>query len=83
MPADIISLKNAIKSAFDVAMTASQDPEADPETIRDEYADSMAIAIDAYAKTLTLTIAPGLIQVEGSAVAQSNTTPLVIPDALS
>lgn len=43
----------------------------------------LADRVDAYIKTLTVTIATGLVQVEGTAVAQQNVAPIVISGGVS
>jgi hypothetical protein len=73
------TLSAAILAVMDTALAQSQAPEPDNAAIRQQVADGLANAVDAYIKTAQINIATGIIQVQGSATAQSNLSPLVIP----
>jgi hypothetical protein len=72
------TLAQAIKNAMDVAYTASQDSESNSVQIRNDFANALTDAFDAYIKTMQITVGPGIINVTGTAVAQSNALPVVI-----
>ena len=48
-----------------------------------ELAKAIAGEVDAYIKTMTITIASGLVQVQGSPSAQANVVPIVIEGGVS
>lgn len=48
-----------------------------------ELAKAIAGEVDAYIKTMTITIASGLVQVQGSPSAQENVSPIVIENGIS
>ena len=77
------TLATAIKSALDSAYAQAVNPEADNEAIKTNFSNAIADAFDDYVKTAQLTLPAGSIQVQGTAAAQSNGTPLIIPTALS
>lgn len=53
------------------------------ENAMGELAKAIAGEVDAYIKTMTITIASGLVQVQGSPSAQSNGSPIVIENGIS
>lgn len=53
------------------------------ENAMGELAKAIAGEVDAYIKTMTITIASGLVQVQGSPSAQSNVSPIVIENGIS
>lgn len=83
MPLDKTALSTAIKAGLDAAFTAAADPENNSETIRQNYVNAIADAMDDYVKSIKITLAPGTIQVQGTATAQNNVAPLVIDGAVS
>lgn len=48
-----------------------------------ELAKAIAVEVDAYIKTMTITIASGFVQVQGSSSAQENVSPIVIENVIS
>ncbi len=78
-----VALTNAIKAAMDQAMTSSENSGADSDAIRTQFAQSLSDAMEDFVKTASITINPGLIQVTGTAAAQSNPAPIVIANGLS
>ncbi len=53
------------------------------ENAMGELAKAIAGEVDAYIKTMTITIASGLVQVQGSPSAQANVVPIVIENGIS
>lgn len=53
------------------------------ESAMGELAKAIAGEVDAYIKTMTITIASGLVQVQGSPSAQANVAPIVIENGIS
>ena len=53
------------------------------ENAMGELAKAIAGEVDAYIKTMTITIAAGLVQVQGSPSAQANVSPIVIENGIS
>lgn len=53
------------------------------ENAMGELAKAIAQEVDAYIKTMTITIASGLVQVQGSPSAQANVAPIVIENGIS
>ena len=53
------------------------------ENAMGELAKAIAREVDAYIKTMTITIASGLVQVQGSPSAQANVAPIVIENGIS
>lgn len=53
------------------------------ENAMGELAKAIAGEVDAYIKTMTITIASGLVQVQGSPSAQANVVPIVIEGGVS
>lgn len=67
--------KNGLKSALKAIFSTQRDPETAAETAADELAD----AIETYVKgaEVTVTALTGEVQVQGTAAAQANSSPLV------
>lgn len=53
------------------------------EAAMGELAKAIAGEVDAYIKTMTITIASGLVQVQGSPSAQANVAPIIIEGGVS
>ncbi len=53
------------------------------EAAMGELAKAIAGEVDGYIKTMTITIASGLVQVQGSPSAQANVAPIVINGGVS
>lgn len=53
------------------------------EAAMGELAKAIAGEVDAYIKTMTITIASGLVQVQGSPSAQANVLPIIIEKGVS
>lgn len=72
------TLKTAMLAAINQAYISSQDPENSNAEIRSQYAEDVADAIDAYVRSIQITIQPGVVQVTGSASAQTNPAPIIL-----
>ena len=53
------------------------------ENAMGELAKAIAGEVDSYIKTMTITIASGLVQVQGSPSSQANVVPIVIENGIS
>jgi hypothetical protein len=83
MALDKDAFKTALKTDL-LAMAAANNADGvTREEAMDRFAGVIADRVDAYIKTLTITIATGLVQVEGTAVAQANVAPIVIIGGVS
>ena len=49
----------------------------------ENIANAIAEKVDAYIKTMTITLEIGVVQVEGSATAQKNLSPIVVENGVS
>lgn len=77
-------LKESLKSATDENLKISpNDPAKALDKAMENLANAIADKVDAYIKTMTITIASGLVQVQGSPSAQTNSTPIVITNGIS
>lgn len=59
------------------------DPAAALDKAMENIANAIAEKVDAYIKTMTITIDIGVVQVEGSATAQKNLSPIVVENGVS
>ena len=83
MALDKDAFKTDLKTDL-LAMAAANNADGvTQEEAMDRLAGVIADRVDAYIKTLTITIATGLVQVEGTAVAQQNVAPIVISGGVS
>ncbi len=69
------NLSVAILAILDNQITKT-DPDIDPAQTRQDFADQLATAIDDYVKAAEVVIAPGNVQVQGTASAQTNASPV-------
>lgn len=79
-------LKTFEKSLTDKLIAAAKKNSKDGVTLESamgELAKAIAGEVDAYIKNMTITIASGLVQVQGSPSAQSNVVPIVIEGGVS
>lgn len=74
----VADLKTALKSAG--ADNKSVD---NVDAAMEKLADKIADKVDAYIRTMTITIPIKAVQVEGTATAQTNLSPIVISDGVS
>lgn len=88
MALDLVQFKTDLKASLKGAAESNKaltgdDLDAMLDTAMQNLADAIATEVDKYIKTLTLTIATGLVQVEGTAVAQANVAPIVVDGGVS
>lgn len=83
MALDKDAFKTALKTDLLAMAEANNADGVTQEEAMDRLAGVIADRVDAYIKTLTVTIATGLVQVEGTAVAQQNVAPIVISGGVS
>ena len=83
MALDKDAFKTALKTDLLAMAEANNADGVTQEEAMDRLAGVIADRVDAYIKTLTVTIATGLVQVEGTAVAQENVAPIVITGGVS
>lgn len=79
----IESFKESLAGAMQAAAEQNM---ANPSTTEDairRLADAIAEQVDAYVKTMTITIATGLVQVQGTPSAQANVAPIIIEGGVS
>lgn len=77
-------LKDAMKAAAESNKELSpNDPAAALDKAMENIANAIAEKVDAYIKTMTITLEIGVVQVEGSATAQKNLSPIVVENGVS
>lgn len=77
-------LKESMKAAAESNKELSpNDPAAALDKAMENIANAIAEKVDAYIKTMTITIDIGVVQVEGSATAQKNLSPIVVENGVS
>lgn len=74
------SMKAAAKSNKELS---PNDPEEALDKAMENIANAIAEKVDAYIKTMTITLDIGVVQVEGSATAQKNLSPIVVENSVS
>lgn len=77
-------LKASMKAAAESNKELSpNDPAAALDKAMENIANAIAEKVDAYIKTMTITLEIGVVQVEGSATAQKNLSPIVVENGVS
>ena len=77
-------LKESMKAAAESNKELSpNDPEEALDKAMENIANAIAEKVDAYIKTMTITLDIGVVQVEGSATAQKNLSPIVVENGVS
>ena len=77
-------LKESMKAAAESNKELSpNDPAAALDKAMENLANAIAEKVDAYIKTMTITLDIGVVQVEGSATAQKNLSPIVVENGVS
>ena len=77
-------LKASMKAAAESNKELSpNDPAAALDKAMENLANAIAEKVDAYIKTMTITLEIGVVQVEGSATAQKNLSPIVVENGVS
>ena len=83
MALNLTTFKSNLKSSLKTAAEANAQNGVSLDTAMENLANAIAAEVDAYIKTMTITILSGMIQVEGTAAAQSNVAPIVIDNGVS
>ena len=83
MALNLTKFKADLKTALLKAQAKNQKDGVSTDTAMGNLADEIATEVDKYIKTLTLTIATGVVQVEGTAAAQANVVPIVVNNGVS
>lgn len=77
-------LKASMKAAAESNNELSpNDPAEALDKAMENIANAIAEKVDAYIKTMTITLEIGVVQVEGSATAQKNLSPIVVENGVS
>ena len=77
-------LKESMKAAAESNKELSpNDPATALDKAMENLANAIAEKVDAYIKTMTITLEIGVVQVEGSATAQKNLSPIVVENGVS
>lgn len=77
-------LKESMKAAAESNKELSpNDPAEALDKAVENIANAIAEKVDAYIKTMTITLEIGVVQVEGSATAQKNLSPIVVENSVS
>lgn len=77
-------LKASMKAAAEFNKELSpNDPAEALDKAMENIANAIAEKVDAYIKTMTITLEIGVVQVEGSATAQKNLSPIVVENGVS
>ena len=88
MALNLTQLKKDLKASMIAAAESNKelspnDPAAALDKAMENIANAIAEKVDAYIKTMTITIDIGVVQVEGSATAQKNLSPIVVENGVS
>lgn len=83
MALNIESFKDSLAEALQVAAEKNMENPTTTEDAMRRLANAIAEQVDAYVKTMTITIATGLVQVQGTPSAQANVAPIIIEGGVS
>lgn len=83
MALNIESFKDSLAGALQAAAEQNMANPTTTEGAMRRLADAIAEQVDAYVKTMTITIAKGLVQVQGTPSAQENLAPIIIEGGVS
>lgn len=83
MALNLTTFKSNLKSSLKTAAEANAQNGVSMDKAMENLANAIAAEVDAYIKTMTITILSGMIQVEGTASAQSNVASIVIDNGVS
>lgn len=88
MALNLTQFKKDLKASMKAAAESNKelspnDPEAALDKAMENIANAIAEKVDAYIKTMTITLEIGVVQVEGSATAQKNLSPIVVENGVS
>jgi hypothetical protein len=79
----LTKFKSDLKNDLKTAAEANSKNDVTLDQALERLANVVADNVDAYIRTMTITIASGLVQVQGSPSAQTNATPIVITNGIS
>lgn len=83
MALDLTKFKSDLKNDLKTAAEANSKNDVTLDQALERLANVVADNVDAYIKAMTITIASGLVQVQGSPSAQTNVSPIVIENGIS
>lgn len=88
MALNLTQFKKDLKASMKAAAESNNelspnDPAAALDKAMENIANAIAEKVDAYIKTMTITLDIGVVQVEGSATAQKNLSPIVVENGVS
>ena len=88
MALNLTQFKKDLKASMKAAAESNKelspnDPDAALDKAMENIANAIAEKVDAYIKTMTITLDIGVVQVEGSATAQKNLSPIVVENGVS
>ena len=87
MALNLTQFKKDLKASMKAAAESNKelspnDPAAALDKAMENIANAIAEKVDAYIKTMTITLDIGVVQVEGSATAQKNLSPIVVENGV-
>lgn len=88
MALNLTQFKKDLKASMKAAAESNKelspnDPAVALDKAMENIANAIAEKVDAYIKTMTITLDIGVVQVEGSATAQKNLSPIVVENGVS
>ena len=88
MALNLTQFKTDLKASMKAAAESNKelspnDPAEALDKAMENIANAIAEKVDAYIKTMTITLDIGVVQVEGSATAQKNLSPIVVENGVS
>ena len=88
MALNLTQFKKDLKASMKAAAESNKelspnDPAAALDKAMENIANAIAEKVDAYIKTMTITLDIGVVQVEGSATVQKNLSPIVVENGVS
>lgn len=83
MALNLTKFKSDLKKDLKTAAEANSKNDVTLDQALERLANVVADNVDAYIKTMTITIASGLVQVQGSPSAQTNAAPIIITNGIS
>lgn len=88
MALNLTQFKKDLKASMKAAAESNKElspnnPAVALDKAMENIANAIAEKVDAYIKTMTITLDIGVVQVEGSATAQKNLSPIVVENGVS
>ena len=83
MALNLTKFKSDLKNDLKTAAEANSKNDVTLDQALERLANVVADNVDTYIKTMTITIASELVQVQGSPSAQANAAPIVIENGIS